>query len=100
MTEPTVDAVLRVDAGIVWESLNKNGPGTIGDIAKTTGLRRESLWCTGLVGSREQDCCGTAGKGNGLLCDSVITICRSPTRNERFIDHIEHLDHSLSIMVF
>src|SRR5512141_69371 len=44
MTEPTVEAVFGVDAGIVWEALNKNGPSVIGDIVKATGLRRELVY--------------------------------------------------------
>jgi hypothetical protein len=44
MKEPTVEAVFGVDAGIVWEFLNKNGSSNIGDIAKATGLRREIVY--------------------------------------------------------
>jgi len=44
MAEPTVEAVFGVDAGIVWEFLNSNGPSNIGDIAKATGLRRELVY--------------------------------------------------------
>lgn len=44
MTEPTVEAVFGVDAGIVWEALNENGPSKIGDIVKATGLRRELVY--------------------------------------------------------
>ena len=44
MTEPTVEAVFGVDAGIVWESLNKIGPSTIGDIVKASGMRPELVY--------------------------------------------------------
>jgi hypothetical protein len=44
MKEPTVEAVFGVDVGIVWEALNKNGPSIIGDIVKSTGLRRELVY--------------------------------------------------------
>jgi hypothetical protein len=44
MKEPTVEAVFGLDAGIVWEALNKNGPCVIGDIVKATGLRRELVY--------------------------------------------------------
>ena len=44
MKEPTVEAVFGVDAGIVWEALNENGPSIIGDIVKATGLRRELVY--------------------------------------------------------
>ena len=52
MKEPTVEPVFGVDAGIVWEALNKNGPSVLGDIVKAKGLRRELvLRRIGLVGS-------------------------------------------------
>jgi len=44
MKEPTVEAIFGVDAGIVWEAFNKNGPSIIGDIVKTTCLRRELVY--------------------------------------------------------
>jgi hypothetical protein len=39
MTEMTIESVFGVKAGIVWGVLNQNGPTTIGDIVKATGLR-------------------------------------------------------------
>jgi DNA-binding GntR family transcriptional regulator len=30
--------------GIVWEALNQNGPITIGDIVKATGLSRQEVY--------------------------------------------------------
>lgn len=44
MTEPTVESIFGTKAGIVWEALNQNGPGTIGDIVKATSLRRELVY--------------------------------------------------------
>ena len=44
MKELTIEAVFGVDAGIVWEALNKNGPSIIGDIVKATGFRRELVY--------------------------------------------------------
>jgi hypothetical protein len=44
MEEMTVESVFGVKAGIVWEALNQNGPGTIGDIVEVTGLRRELVY--------------------------------------------------------
>jgi hypothetical protein len=44
MAEITIEAVLGTKAGIVWEALNKNGPSTINDIVKATGLRRELVY--------------------------------------------------------
>jgi hypothetical protein len=44
MTEMTIESVFGVKAGIVWGVLNQNGPSTIGDIAKATGLKRELVY--------------------------------------------------------
>jgi hypothetical protein len=44
MTEPTVESVFGLNAGIVWESLNQNGPSTIDNIVNATGLRRELVY--------------------------------------------------------
>ena len=39
MTELTAETIFGVKAGIVWETLNENGPSSVADIAKTTGLK-------------------------------------------------------------
>jgi len=44
MAEPTIDSIFGAKAGRVWDALNKNGPSTIGDIVKATGLRRELVY--------------------------------------------------------
>ena len=44
MTEATVESIFGAKAGIVWKALTKNGPSTIGDIVKTTGMRRELVY--------------------------------------------------------
>lgn len=44
MEEPTVESVFGVNAGIAWEALNQNGPSTIDNIVKATGLRRELVY--------------------------------------------------------
>jgi hypothetical protein len=44
MTETTIESMFGVNAGLVWKSLNENGPSTIDNIAKTTGLRRELVY--------------------------------------------------------
>jgi hypothetical protein len=44
MTDTTVESIFGVNAGIVWESLNQNGPSTIGDLVKATSLRQESVY--------------------------------------------------------
>jgi hypothetical protein len=44
MTEPTVEWVFGMKAGIVWEALNQNGPSTITDLVKATNLGREHIY--------------------------------------------------------
>jgi Winged helix-turn-helix domain (DUF2582) len=44
MTEPNVELIFGVNAGVVWESLDQNGPSTIDNIVKATGLRRELVY--------------------------------------------------------
>ena len=44
MTETNVELIFGVNAGIVWEALNQNGPSTIDNIVKATGLRRELVY--------------------------------------------------------
>jgi hypothetical protein len=44
MTGATVESIFGVKAGIVWEALNINGPSSIDNIMKATGLRRELVF--------------------------------------------------------
>jgi predicted transcriptional regulator len=44
MTEPTVESMFGVKAGLVWEAINKNGPCSINELAKLAGLRRELVY--------------------------------------------------------
>ena len=44
MTETTVESIFGVNAGIVWEALNLNGPSTIGNLTKATSLSREEVY--------------------------------------------------------
>jgi hypothetical protein len=44
MTEPNVELIFGVNAGDVWEALNRNGLSTIDNIVKATGLRRELVY--------------------------------------------------------
>jgi predicted ArsR family transcriptional regulator len=43
MTEISIESIFGVNAVIVWEALNENGPCTIADLAKTTFLSREEV---------------------------------------------------------
>jgi hypothetical protein len=44
MEEVTVESIFGTKAGIVWKTLNKNGPSNIDNIVKATGLRRELVY--------------------------------------------------------
>ncbi|MDQ1261089.1 MAG: hypothetical protein QG575_270 [Euryarchaeota archaeon] len=44
MTELTIESVFGMNAGIVWEFLNQNGPSAIDNIVKETGMRRELVY--------------------------------------------------------
>jgi hypothetical protein len=39
MAETAVESLFGTKAGIVWDALNKNGPGTIDNLVKMKGLR-------------------------------------------------------------
>lgn len=45
MAEMTVESVFGVNAGIVWEVLNQNGPSAIHNLVKSTELSREEIYC-------------------------------------------------------
>jgi len=44
MTEPTVEELFGIKAGMVWEALSLNGPSTITDIMKATSMKREDIF--------------------------------------------------------
>ena len=44
MVEITVESIFGVNAGLVWESLNQNGPSTITDLVKATTVSRELVY--------------------------------------------------------
>ena len=44
MTEIAVESIFGVNAGMVWEGLNQNGPSTIDNIVRATGLRKELVY--------------------------------------------------------
>jgi hypothetical protein len=44
MTEIAVESVFGINAGIVWEALNENGPSAIDNLVKMTGLSRELVF--------------------------------------------------------
>ncbi len=40
----SVELIFGINAGIIWESLNQNGPMTVNDLAKTTALLPEDIY--------------------------------------------------------
>lgn len=44
MAQTTVESIFGIKAGVVWRSLNQNGPSNIGNLVKTTSLSREEVY--------------------------------------------------------
>jgi hypothetical protein len=44
MTEPTVESIFGMKAGVVWRALNQNGPTNIGDLVRITSMSREEVF--------------------------------------------------------
>ena len=44
MTEIAVESVFGINAGIVWEALNQNGPSNLANLVKTISLSREEIF--------------------------------------------------------
>jgi hypothetical protein len=44
VTEIAIESIFGVNAGMVWEGLNQNGPSTIDNIMRETGLRKELVY--------------------------------------------------------
>lgn len=39
-----MDSMFGIKAGIVWQTLHKNGPSNMGDLVKTTSMSREEIY--------------------------------------------------------
>lgn len=44
MNQPTVESLFGANAGIVWKTLNKNGPSNLARLVKSTSLSREEVF--------------------------------------------------------
>ena len=44
MNQPTVESLFGANAGIVWKTLNQNGPSNLASIVKSTSLSREEVF--------------------------------------------------------
>jgi hypothetical protein len=43
MNQPTVESLFGFNAGIVWKTLNQNGPSNLANLVKSTSLSREEI---------------------------------------------------------
>lgn len=44
MNNSTIESLFGTNAGVVWQSLNQNGPSNIRNLVKTTSLSREEVF--------------------------------------------------------
>ena len=44
MNQPTVESLFGANAGIVWKTLNQNGPSNLARLVKSTSLSREEVF--------------------------------------------------------
>ena len=78
MTEPNVELIFGVNAGVVWESLNQNGPSTIGDLVKATSLRRELVYgALGWLGRENKIVVERRGRTNVFSLKEAEARCKA-----------------------
>jgi hypothetical protein len=62
-TKETVESIFGVNAGIVWDALNLNGPMTIDDLVKATNLNSDEIFgALGWLGRENKISLETRGK--------------------------------------
>ena len=44
MNPPTVESLFGANAGIIWRTLNQNGPSNLSSLVKSTSLSREEIF--------------------------------------------------------
>ncbi len=44
MNQPTVESLFGANAGIIWKTLNQNGPSNLSRLVKSTSLSREEVF--------------------------------------------------------
>jgi len=44
MNQPTVESLFGINAGIVWKTLDQNGPSNLSSLVKSTSLSREEVF--------------------------------------------------------
>jgi hypothetical protein len=63
MTRESIESIFGINAGIVWNALNKNGTMTINDLMKATALQPEEIYVAlGWLGRENKISVGTCGK--------------------------------------
>jgi Protein of unknown function (DUF2582). len=63
ITQESVESMFGINAGIVWNALNKNGQMTINDLMKATALQPEEIYVAlGWLGRENKISVGTCGK--------------------------------------
>ncbi len=91
MTETTIESIFGVNAGIVWEVLNKKGPCSIEDLVKNTPLNREEVYgALGWLGRENKISIEMQGRAKrqeskGLLFTAIAMILGSWEARQREI---------------
>jgi hypothetical protein len=63
MTQESIESIFGINAGIVWNALNKNGTMTINDLMKATALQPEEIYVAlGWLGRENKISVVTRGK--------------------------------------
>ena len=44
MNQPTVESLFGANAGIIWKTLNQNGPSNLSRLVKSTSLSRKEVF--------------------------------------------------------
>ena len=44
MNQPTVESLFGANAGIIWKTLNRNGPSNLSRLVKSTSLSRKEVF--------------------------------------------------------
>ncbi|HQJ80380.1 MAG TPA: winged helix-turn-helix domain-containing protein [Methanothrix sp.] len=88
MNTSTIESLFGTNAGVVWRSLNQNGPSNIRNLVKTTSLSREEVFgALGWLGRENKLVMAQKGRAmvfslrgeeGGLILDDEINIEHAP----------------------
>jgi hypothetical protein len=63
MSQEPIESIFGINAGLVWNALNKNGPMTINDLMKATALEPDEIYVAlGWLGRENKISVGRRGK--------------------------------------